>query len=446
MMRQESLVRMKTYFVKGRWLVGTLCLLVCLGILPYGVQGQTNDATPRLVIIVSRHGVRPPTVSNEVLAPYAAEAWPRWDVPPGYLTPKGKQLMAIMGAYYRVRYVADGLLSGNPKEDRRRVFFRADNDERTLETARGLAQGLIDEVTPEVQAMPTGVADPLFKPVKARVGKFDRSLGAAAINGRVGGNPNTLVQAYRSEFLALHRVLYGESVGALPPGKIALLDLPAVILPGADANLADAQGPVFLGSRFVENFVLEYAEGMPEVGWGRVTRAKLTDLLRLQAVHFEMMQRTFYPAQVHGSNLAEHVLRTLEQAAQGRNVPGALGGLEDRLVVVVGHDSNLASLGGLLGMSWIMEGVPMNPTLPGGALVFELWAGRDGGRCSVRTYYIAQSLDQMRTAEKLTLESPPSVTPIFIPECGSTKPDYEASLERFQAHCQQVIDREFVTP
>lgn len=438
-------MRMKISIVKGRGFVGALCLLLCVGVLPLGVSGQIGDATPRVVVIVSRHGVRSPTVSNEAMAPYAAQAWPRWDVPPGYLTPRGKQLMALMGAYYRARYVADGLLSGNPQEDRRQLYFRADNDERTIETARGLAQGLIDEDTPEVHSMPDGVGDPLFRTVRARVGKPDRSLGAAAINGRVGGNLQALVQAYRPEFLTLHRVLYGESAGALPPGKIALLDLPVLIQPGADDNLADAQGPILLGSRFVENFVLEYAEGMPEVGWGRVTRESLTNLLRLQAVHFEMMQRTFYPAQVQVSNLADHVLRTLEQAAEGRSVPGALGGLEDRLVIVVGHDSNLASLGGLLGMSWIMEGVPMNPTLPGGALVFELWASRDSGRCFVRTYYIAQTLDQMRTAQQLTLKSPPSVTPVFIPECGSTKPDYEAPFERFQAHWQKVIDPEFVT-
>src|SRR6266481_8921923 len=40
-------------------------------------------------VIVSRHGVRSPTAVTPPLASIAADPWPRWPVPPGYLTPRG---------------------------------------------------------------------------------------------------------------------------------------------------------------------------------------------------------------------------------------------------------------------------------------------------------------------------------------------------------------------
>ena len=66
---------------------------------------------------------------------------------------------------------------------------------------------------------------------------------------------------------------------------------------------------------------------------------------------------TFYPAQVNGSNLASHIIDTLEQGALGQPVPDALGPAGERVVVIAGHDSNLAAVGGtLFGMNWWLPG------------------------------------------------------------------------------------------
>ena len=65
----------------------------------------------RYVVIITRHGVRSPTWTNDRLNQYSAEPWPDWGVPPGYLTPHGRALMQLMGAYYRDWLLSQRLLT-----------------------------------------------------------------------------------------------------------------------------------------------------------------------------------------------------------------------------------------------------------------------------------------------------------------------------------------------
>jgi len=62
------------------------------------------------VVLVTRHGVRPPTQSNAELAKYSDKAWPDWPVAPGELTPHGGQTVKLMGETLREAYRAQGLI------------------------------------------------------------------------------------------------------------------------------------------------------------------------------------------------------------------------------------------------------------------------------------------------------------------------------------------------
>jgi len=423
-------------------------LFLGLLVLPLLAVGEPPaDATLRAVIIVSRHGVRAPLDEPDKLAPYSAQPWPKWSASPGYLTARGKQLVALMGAYYRARYVAAGLLTGDPAVDRDRVYFRTNNFERTMETGRGLAQGLLDDANPDLHTLPDGAVDPLFVPAKIRLGAPDEALAVAAVRGRLGADPAAFARTYRSQFAKLHHILFGDDPAALSPGKIRLLDLPMGVKPGEGNDLIGTTGSLNLAKTFIENLMLEYAEGMPaaDVGWGRVDRADFADLAQLHALDFSLAHGTYYVAQAQISNMASHVLQTLEQAAAGHAVPGAIGPPSARLVVLAGHDMNLISLAGLLNLDWSVDSLPMSPALPGGALVFELWRHPDA-RFFVRTSYMTQTLEQLRAAAPLTLASPPAIAPVFIPGCSTSGPDYEAPLEQFAARWRQAIDPRFVAP
>jgi 4-phytase / acid phosphatase len=400
----------------------------------------------KLAIILSRHGVRSPLLTAEKLAPYASQAWPTWETAPSVQTPRGNQLIALMGDYYRARFQKAGLLTGDPAVDGPLIYIRADNDQRTIATATILGKALVSVGDPDVHALPEGEVDPLFRAYSAHVGTPNLELAEASVLGRVGGDLANIDKAYATQFAELNTILYGPGAS---PGQLATVTGPSKVSVGAKGYLVSLKGPLRAAEEAIDSFVLQYADGKPasEVGWGRVDEKTLTDLLALHEAFFDLADRTYYAAQVQGSNLASHILDTLEQGAQADSVPGALGPPGEHIVILAGHDSNIANIGGLFNMNWMVPGTQANPILPGGALIFELWKRGDApATYYVRTSYVAQTLGQQHEATSLSLDNPPARAPICIPGCGGVAPDFETPLASFVRQARKVIDPAFIAP
>src|SRR5580700_682552 len=80
--------------------------LFSLVALALAVQPVCAAPVLEKVLILERHGVRPPTKPPEAFAKYASQPWPQWPVTPGELTPHGAEAMRAMGAGLRVRYAS----------------------------------------------------------------------------------------------------------------------------------------------------------------------------------------------------------------------------------------------------------------------------------------------------------------------------------------------------
>jgi len=414
---------------------------------------DTPAAAPKLrfAVILTRHGVRSPTWTLPELNAYSAEPWPDWGVAPGNLTPRGSKLMTLFGSYYRLHFAAAGLLHSTGCADAGHVYIRADAESRTRETGRALATGIMPGCSADVQTVSAG-QDPLFSPLRAGIAKPDRALAAASISGRIGANPNALVIIYRQAFDMLREVLFGCAPGASCPveeklGKRSVLKQPSSVEAGKGDHAADLQGPLRTGSTLSEDFLLEYVNGMEgkDLGWGRLDAGKMLEILRLHAAYADLARQTPYLARLKGSNLLSHVLRSMEQAVKDSSVTGSLGEVGDRVLIIVGHDTNISNIAGLLGISWLLDGYQRDDTPPGGALVFELWQQAEG-EMAVSTYYVAQSLEQMRKAMPLTLDSPPLKSPIFLPGCGTADEKMTCPWKAFQHTIESAIDPAFVKP
>jgi 4-phytase/acid phosphatase len=419
-------------------------LLLALGFVSSAAAGDVPAGAPdsdlAFVLILSRHGIRAPLLKNEGMRDFAAGTWATWEVPLGHLTPHGRENVEQMGSYYRSYYVAQGLLTGQPERDRPSIFFRADADERTIGTARALGAGLLPATPITVHTLPDEAPDdPLFHPSVAFAKQTDSAVTFASRLGREGGDPALPVEENHLALQALEQVVFGGD-GTPPPGKRSIFDVP----PSAKSS----QGTLWMANRLIDAITLAYMDGKPpaEAGWGRLNPTVIMQLMTVSALSFDLGERTFYSAQVGASDLAEHILDTLQQAARGQPVAGAIGPVGERMAVLVGHDSNLIPLAGLMNIGWRIPGTASNPVLPGGALVFELRRRRSDGRYVVRTRYMAETIEQLRAGATLSLEHPPALAPIFVPNASLPTPGYDAPLDRFDAHLRPAIDPTFTAP
>jgi 4-phytase / acid phosphatase len=394
-------------------------------------------AEPQLkyVVVISRHGVRSPTWDNARLNQYSAEPWPEWHVAPGELTPHGRRLITLMGGYYHDWFSAEHLLQGKGCQDSQRIYIWADKDQRTLETGRAFAESLAPGCGLSIHSKPNDQSDSIF----SGAGTPDPELSLNAIRMRLGADPLKLAASHRAAIDALQFILTG--------GKSAptMLQPPVEVTVSRSGKGVELTGPFNVSSTMSEDLLLEYANGFEgaNLGWGRLTRKNLDQVLELHAVYADLMRRTQYLARARGSNLLAHVLRSMEQAASGKSTAGALGQPGDVLLVLAGHDTNLSNLSGMLGLSWKLPGYQADDTPPGGALIFSLWRDSGTGRFSVKLRYVAQTLDQMRNANPLSLAAPPAGQEVQMPGCAAAQRDRGCAWETARLVIQRAIDPQF---
>ena len=406
----------------------------------------TDNTTLKFSLVFSRHGVRPPTKTNDAYNLYATQNFPNWSVPPGDLTIHGAQLMTILGGYYRQYFISQGLLTGNDAVDVNSEYFYADNAERTFATGQALAAGLLPSVTATVNELAGGATDPLFYPVKVNLGNPDTSLAAAALAGRIGTTAAE-VQAYTPQLNEMESVLQNQTVTDAtyaPSWLTSIGAMPLTVAAGTAGSIVNFSGSIDTASTIAEIFLLEYCEGMDSgnIGWGRLSENQIIDIAKLHTVDFDLVDRTPYLAQTQGSNLLLHIVNTLNQAATGTAMPQSLGAPGQKLVMLTGHDNQLAAVGGLMRADWALPTFAVDDTPPGGAMVFELRQDQTGNDF-VRVYYTAATMDQQHNSTALTLQQTPGKAPIFIPGASTGNTTFDCPLATFTSVMMAALNTKY---
>lgn len=362
-------------------------LLLILAIIIFGLAqapARADEGKLLKIVALSRHGVRSPTQPAKVLAEWSQKTWPDWPVPAGDLTPRGARLITAMWEDMRQKMSEWAMLPEKSCPRPGEVYVRADVDERTRATAAALLEGL----APDCQlgyAVVEGKVDPLFHPLKAGLYKFNPIAAVTDVLTMTDGGLDGL----QEQFSGLLTLL-GEITGAPSPtfctkfsgtSNCQIADLPNAISVspnGADIHLV---GALSIASSLAEIFLLEYAQwpGVP-AGWGQINATTLGQILPIHSKIFDVINRAPVIAWAKGSALLTEMTAALTDTHYDQRCN------EARLVVFVGHDTNIANIGGLLGVTWRASGYPANGIPPGSVMFLELWE-RNGKKQVVVRFY-----------------------------------------------------------
>lgn len=365
-----------------------LIFLLVLPALPPQFAFARTDESPRLekVVVLSRHGIRAPTQPAAILELWSRKAWPVWPVEAGELTERGARLVTAMWENIREMLARERLLPDSACAEQKAVYVRADTDERTRATAFAILQGLGKDCRLGYHVY-DGRLDPLFHPVKAGIYKYDAiRVARDVLSASYGG-----LERLQDEFSGALNLI-GEITG--PPAsklcaRFALLpqcqlaDLPNAISVSPAGDSVRVVGSLGIASSIAEIFLLEYGQ-WPDApaGWGEVNQTVLAQTLPIHSRIFDVVNRAPLIAWANGSALLKEMGAALLSEHEDADINNA------SLVVFVGHDTNIANVGGILNFTWRVSGYPANSIPPAAALFLELW--HEGGQPVVRARFFAQ--------------------------------------------------------
>ena len=397
-----------------------LALIATQGCATVPQTASRPGLTPDRLVLLMRHGVRPPTKNPPMKPGVAADPWPSWDVPPGDLTHHGAAAIRLVGAF-DARVLAAGLVGGGcPSPGTVAVY--SDSDQRTIATGDAWLAGFAPGCAIANHHKPQDTPDPLFSPLDLGGIAYDPARADAAVNAGLGPGGITAVEAKQRDVLARLDAIY---CGPRPKGACGFSGKPTRIDPPRAGEKPGFSGALDLGSTAGQILLLEYADGKPmaEVGWGRATKADIALAGRLHAVEYSVLARPLYVAASNSALVVPKMLDWLT-APDG-----------PRVGMIVGHDTQLAALAGLLDLHWQVPGFAADDPSPGQAIGFERLHDA-GGRAYVRIVLRAQGLDQIRDLAPLDDAAPATVETLPVTGCADPCP-----LDRFTAIVRQRLDR-----
>lgn len=378
--------------------------------LSAGAQAQDTAAPEgyqlQQVLIMSRHNLRAPLANNgSVLEQSTAKAWPQWDVPGGQLTTKGGVLEVYMGHYMREWLAQQKLVTSGECPPENAVYAYANSLQRTVATAQFFITGAFPGCGIAVHHQPQmGTMDPTFNPVITDDSPAFREKALQAMEKERQGMQ--LTESYK---LLETMIDYRNSPSCKEKQVCSLSE-------GKDTFSAGYQqepgvsGPLKVGYSLVDAFTLQYYEGFPkdQVAWGEITSDKQWQVLSKLKNGY---QDSLFTSTAVAQNVAKPLVKYIDNALVGE------GASKAKVTLLVGHDSNIASLLTALDFKPYQLPGQYERTPIGGKLLFQRWHDSGSNRDLMKIEYVYQSTEQLRNADPLTLQTPPQWVTLALNGC-----------------------------
>ena len=393
------------------------------------------------VVQVSRHGVRPPTESNEkLLTSVTQRKWPTWLVPFGNLTGHGYTGAVEMGRYRGEVLRAAGLIpQGCP--DASQLLVHASPLQRTKATA----QALLDGMFPGCGLQPTyvtGEQDALFQANEMPFAALDPVKAKAEILKALGGS----VEAAQARYKPFEEKL--REVACLPGTDCPYGKEPWKLEQNAKGRFA-IKG-LSAGANMGEVFRLEYSQGLPldKVAFGNARSAgDVSSLMVLTKAKYDYLNDIPYIASRGASELMNQISLELKQGTSLAIKDAPSTPPDVQLMLLVAHDTNISYLRTMLGFGWKLGDYIENNIPPVGTLQFERYQEVKTGEYFLRIAFEAQSMDQIRNLTQLSGGQKPLKADFqSAKDCRKTSVGLLCPLKDAMVKVDQNIDPTALTP
>lgn len=386
-------------------IVASLLAVACLAPSVVNAEDAPSGYQLEQVLLMSRHNLRAPLANNgSVLEQSTAQSWPEWDVPGGQLTTKGGVLEVYMGHYLREWLAQQGLVKSGECPTPQSVYVYANSLQRTVATAQFFITGAFPGCdVPVHHQQKMGTMDPTFNPV---ITNSSPEFQQAAVKA---------METQREHYQLDDSYKLLEQVTAFSNSPLCKEKQQCDLTAQKDKFSANAteepgvSGPLKVGNSLVDAFTLQYYEGFPldQVAWGQIKTAQQWRVLSQLKNGY---QDTLFTSPEVARNVAAPLVKYIQKAF-GNETKGP------KMTVLVGHDSNIASLLTALDFKPYQLDKQNERTPIGGKIMFQRWHDTSNNRELMKVEYVYQSSDQLRNGEVLSLQQPPQRVTLELNGC-----------------------------
>ncbi|KEN58696.1 glucose-1-phosphatase [Escherichia coli 6-537-08_S1_C3] len=405
-------------------------------LLASNAQAQTVPEGYQLqqVLMMSRHNLRAPLANNgSVLEQSTPNKWPEWDVPGGQLTTKGGVLEVYMGHYMREWLAEQGMVKSGECPPPYTVYAYANSLQRTVATAQFFITGAFPGCDiPVHHQEKMGTMDPTFNPVITDDSAAFSEQAVAAMEKEL-----SKLQLTDSYQLLEKIVNYKDSPACKEKQQCSLVD-------GKNTFSAKYQqepgvsGPLKVGNSLVDAFTLQYYEGFPmdQVAWGEIKSDQQWKVLSKLKNGY---QDSLFTSPEVARNVAKPLVSYIDKALVTDRTRAP------KITVLVGHDSNIASLLTALDFKPYQLHDQNERTPIGGKIVFQRWHDSKANRDLMKIEYVYQSAEQLRNADALTLQAPAQRVTLELSGCPIDANGF-CPMDKFDSVLNEAVKKQKAPP
>ena len=359
---------------------------------------DTEDYKLTEVVVMSRHNIRAPLVSNGAANVIATpHEWFKWTGNASELSLRGGVLETEMGQYFRKWLEAEELIPENyiPEEDA--VRFYANSKQRTIATAQYFSSGFLPAANVTIEHTGEfGSMQPTFNPAI----DFCSDAYAAAVQEQFeqAGGAEFARELSESYKLLADVVDYEDSEG-YQSGELTDLVTDDTSIELTEGEELTINGSLKTASSISDALILQYYEEPDPVKAGFGNELTNEQWEQIAAI------TTKYTLLRHGLPLvAVNAAHPLLQEIRSEFTNDSR-----KFTFLCGHDANIMNILTAMEAEDYQLPYTLDKKTPIGVkLVFEKWEDEDGNAFSA-IELVYQSTEQLRNASVLTLDAPPAV-------------------------------------